>query len=129
MSIISSALIILNELNSPSTSQLEPLAGNKPKRAPWLRDLRSLQPDSPYSLKSQIWIKVHSFISRNESSVHNKALLLHPAVPTFTHVADLLLEDVVAVFVHMCPQEVLEAVVDFQPGSHHGHPFPHSVAL
>lgn len=48
---------------------------------------------------------------------------------TFAHVADLLLEDVVAVFVNMGPQEVLEAVVDLQPGSRHGHPLPHSVAL
>lgn len=48
---------------------------------------------------------------------------------TFTHVADLLLEHVVAVFIHVSPQEVLEAVVDLQPGRHHGHPLPHSVAL
>lgn len=33
------------------------------------------------------------------------------------------------IFIHMRPQEVLEAVVNFQPGSGHGHPLPHSVAL
>lgn len=48
---------------------------------------------------------------------------------TFAHVADLLLEHVVAVLVDVRPQEVLEAVVDLQPGRHHGHPLPHSVTL
>lgn len=49
--------------------------------------------------------------------------------PTFAHVADLLLEDVVAIFIHVGAQEVLESVVDLQPRSHHGDPLPHRVAL
>lgn len=49
--------------------------------------------------------------------------------PTFAHVADLLLEDVVAIFIHVGAQEVLESVVDLQPGGQHGDPLPHRVAL
>lgn len=48
---------------------------------------------------------------------------------TFAHVADALLEDVVAVAVYMGAQEVLEAVVDLQPGARHAHPLAHRVAL
>lgn len=49
--------------------------------------------------------------------------------PTFAHVADLLFEDVVAIFIHVGAQEVLESVVDLQPGGQHGDPLPHRVAL
>lgn len=49
--------------------------------------------------------------------------------PTFAHVADLLLEDVVAALVHVRAQKVLEAVVDLQAGGGHGHPLPHRVTL
>lgn len=41
---------------------------------------------------------------------------------TFAHITDAFLEDIVAVAVHMGAQEVLEAVVDLQPGSRHAHP-------
>lgn len=48
---------------------------------------------------------------------------------TFAHVVDLLLENIMTVFINMSPQEVLESIGDLQPGSHHGHPLPYSVAL
>lgn len=48
---------------------------------------------------------------------------------TFAHVADAFLEDVVAMAIHMGAQEVLEAVVDLQPGTRHAHPLTHRVAF
>lgn len=48
---------------------------------------------------------------------------------TFAHVANLLLEHIVAIFINMGSQKVLEAVVNLQPGGCHGHPLPHTVAL
>lgn len=48
---------------------------------------------------------------------------------TFAHVTDALLEDIVAVAVHMGAQEILEAVVDLQSGAGHAHPLAHRVAL
>lgn len=56
-------------------------------------------------------------------------LTTHEPKSTFAHVADLLLEDVVAVLVHVGPQEVLKAVVDLEARRRHGHPLPHGVAL
>lgn len=48
---------------------------------------------------------------------------------TFAHVADALLEDVVAMAVHVGAQEVLKAVVDLQAWACHAHPLTHRVAL
>lgn len=48
---------------------------------------------------------------------------------TFTHVTDALLEDVVAVAIHVGAQEVLKAVVDLQAWACHAHPLTHGVAL
>lgn len=109
-------------LNGPLASPLEPLVRSRPARAPWQPGLRSSPPGSPCSLKAQ----EAALIQLNQESAKRQE---RRAFPTFTHVTDLLLEHVVAVFIHVGPQEVLEAVVDLEPGRHHGHPLPDSVAL
>lgn len=48
---------------------------------------------------------------------------------TFAHVTDAFLEDIVTMAIHMGAQEVLEAVVDLQPGTRHAHPLTHRVAF
>ena len=62
-------------------------------------------------------------------STHTCILFSLSHTHTFAHIADLLLEDVVAVLVHVRAQEVLEAVVDLQAGRCHGDPLPDRVAL
>ncbi len=63
------------------------------------------------------------------TEINNTVLLDDHPPPTFAHVADALFEHIVSVLVHMCAQEVLEAVVDLQSRGGHWNPLPDRVAL
>lgn len=53
----------------------------------------------------------------------------HQKLLAFAHVADPLLENIVAMLIHMCAQKVLEAVVNLQTWGSHGYPLPHRMTL